>query len=692
MHDTSVAPTRHRFLRTFQIVCWLWLAAFSVHALFHVGGHGLDSFFNDWVYNALILAAAASCLVRAVRVPVDRAAWLLLGFGLVAWAAAEIYNTVYLSKLADPPYPSISDALWLTFYPASYVAFVLLVRRRMRDAQASLWLDGLVAALAVTTVGEVLVFAPVVQTTGGSPLQVATDVAYPLADLLLLALVAGVFALSGWRPGRAWSLIGAGLAAMAAADSIYAYQAANQTYMEGTVLDALWPAATLLVAAAAWAPPGKRNELRLRGWRMLFLPAAFSLVAVGMLVYDHFGHVDNAAVVLAGLTLVAVIGRTAMTFGENLKMLATSRQEALTDSLTGLGNRRRLMADLSSALEGITRSEPRALIMFDLDGFKRYNDSFGHPAGDSLLARLGRTLELAVHQYGRAYRLGGDEFCALVAVGDHVERIVHRASAALDAHGRGFRVRASHGIVLLPQETVDADSAMQLADQRLYSNKGSRRRSAVGQQTRDVLMQVLHERQPDLHDHVEDVADLAAAVGRRMKLMPEDLEELSRAAELHDVGKMAVPEEILNKPGPLDDVEFGFIKQHTIVGERMLAAAPSLSSVAKIVRSSHERWDGSGYPDGLRGEEIPLAARIVLVCDAYHAMTSDRPYQPPVAVPDALAELRRCAGTHFDPKVIDVFCEEITSRDGRRAPHADPIDSITVEALVEDSVPYLADL
>src|SRR4051812_40940263 len=514
----SAAPTRRRFLRAFQIVCWLWLAAFSVHAVFDVGGHGLDSFFNDWVYNALILAAAASCVVRAVRVPVDRAAWFLLGFGLTAWAAAEIYNTVYLSKLADPPYPSISDALWLTFYPSSYVAFVLLVRRRMRDAQASLWLDGLVAALAVTTVGEVLVFAPVIQTTGGSPLQVATDVAYPLADLLLLALVAGVFALSGWRPGPAWSLIGAGLAAMAAADSIYAYQAANQTYVEGTVLDALWPAATLLVAAAAWAPPGKRNELRLRGWRMLFLPAGFSLVAVGMLVYDHFGHVDNAAVVLAGLTLVAVIGRTAMTFGENLKMLATSRQEALTDSLTSLGNRRRLMADLSSALEGITRSEPRALIMFDLDGFKRYNDSFGHPAGDSLLARLGRNLEREVNPLGRAYRLGGDEFCALVAgTEESVEEIVERASGALDEQGRGFPVSASGGVVRLPRETVAPDHAMQLADQRLYSNKGPRRRSTVGQQTRDVLLQVLQERQPDLRNHVEDVADLALAVGRRMR-------------------------------------------------------------------------------------------------------------------------------------------------------------------------------
>jgi two-component system cell cycle response regulator len=658
-----IAPTGRRILRVSQAACWLLLAAFAAHGALGLGGHGLDGLFNDWVYNALILAAAAFCALRAVKIRVDRAAWLLLALGLVAWAAAEIYNSAYLSKLDAPPYPSISDALWLTFYPASYAAFVLLVRRRMREARASLWLDGLVAALAVTTVGEVLVFSPVVSSTQGPALQVATDLAYPLADLMLLALVAGVFAASGWRPGRAWALMGAGLAAMAVADSVYAYQSAHQTYVEGGLLDALWPAATLLVAAAAWAAPGRRNELRLHGWRMLFLPAAFSLVAVAMLVYDHFHHVGAAAVVLAALTLLAVVARTAMTFGENLRMLETSRREATTDLLTGLGNRRRLMADLAAALDGITRSEPRALIMFDLDGFKRYNDSFGHPAGDSLLARLGGSLERAVNPVGRAYRLGGDEFCALIAgAGEEVEAIVSQASCALEAGGKGFHVSASHGVVRLPAETVDADMAMQIADQRLYTSKGERRRAAAGRQTRDVLLQVLHEREPELHDHVEDVAELAVAVGRRMSLAPEQLEELTRAAELHDIGKMAVPEEILRKPGPLDDIELGFIKQHTIVGERILAAAPALASVAKVVRASHERWDGCGYPDGLRGEEIPLAARIVLVCDAHHAMSSDRPYQPPVSEAEAVAEIRRCSGTHFDPAVVEAFCDEIAHR------------------------------
>jgi diguanylate cyclase (GGDEF)-like protein len=372
--------------------------------------------------------------------------------------------------------------------------------------------------------------------------------------------------------------------------------------------------------------------------------------------------VDGAAVLLAALTLVGVIARTAMTFGENMQMLRNSRREALTDALTGLGNRRRLMLDLRQELEGGDSSRPRALALFDLDGFKRYNDNFGHPAGDALLARLGRNLAAAIEPYGEAYRLGGDEFCALVGrEGVRMDEVVAGATRALTDSGRGFHVSASYGIALLPEEAADTSAAMQIADQRLYGNKGTRQRAAVGQQTRDVLMQVLQERQPDLHEHLHEVSELTLAVGRRMGLSPEQLDEVAQAAELHDIGKMAIPDEILNKPGPLDETELGFIRKHTLVGERILAAAPALESVAKVVRASHESWDGSGYPDGLAGESIPLAARIVAVCDAFHAMTSERPYQASVPAEGALAELQRCAGRHFDPAVVEALSAEVAA-------------------------------
>jgi two-component system cell cycle response regulator len=270
------------------------------------------------------------------------------------------------------------------------------------------------------------------------------------------------------------------------------------------------------------------------------------------------------------------------------------------------------------------------------------------------------------------------------------DKLLARTRTALTEAGQGFLVTASHGMVFIPSEANDPALAMQIADQRLYGSKGSRRRNAVNQQTRDVLLQVLHERQPELHDRMHEVAELALAVGRKMSLLPEELDEMARAAELHDVGKMAVPDEILNKPGPLDRVEMGFIRQHTIVGERILAAAPSLSPVARIVRASHERWDGSGYPDGLKGEEIPLAARIVAACDAYHAMTSDRPYQAAVPHEAALAELRRCAGSHFDPAVVAVVCHEVETRRGAAdAPDHTPLQPTLDADLARELDPEL---
>jgi diguanylate cyclase (GGDEF)-like protein/putative nucleotidyltransferase with HDIG domain len=674
---------KHWLLTTTRVVACLGLLAFGGHAAFGLGGPSSDVVFDDYVYNGLVLTAAAWCIARAVLVRRERAAWALIGISLVCWATAEIVNTVYLSKMEYPPYPSIADAFWLAFYPCSYAAMVLLVRGRMAQFRRSLWLDGIVAALAVASVGVILVFQPVLDATGGRPIEIATDLAYPIADLMMLAMVIGVFALTGWRPGRAWAFIGAGLMSMALADSIYAWQASKGVYVEGTVLDALWPAATLLVGWAAWVPSGPKVRINLHGWRPLVLPSGFGLLGVGVLVYDHFVSVHTLAVALAAGTMVMVLARTAVTFGENLSMLRNSQKEALTDALTGLGNRRRLMNDLTEALELPGTRPERALILFDLDGFKHYNDSFGHPAGDALLERLGRSLDEAVSAYGRAYRLGGDEFCALVHVdADETPPVVDAASRALTEHGQGFEVAASHGVVLLPGEAADAAAALQLADQRLYGNKGARRRSSIGQQTRDVLMQVLHEREPDLHDHHAEVARLAAAVGVKLGMLPEDVDVMVRAAELHDIGKMAVPDQILQKPGPLDKREFAFIRKHTLVGERILAAAPALVPVARIVRTSHESWDGSGYPDGLSGEQIPLGARIIAVCDAYHAMTSERVYQPPVAPGAALAELRRCAATHFDPRVVEVFCAEMEA--GRLPDAAAPdLDGPPVEMIPE---------
>jgi HD-GYP domain-containing protein (c-di-GMP phosphodiesterase class II) len=199
----------------------------------------------------------------------------------------------------------------------------------------------------------------------------------------------------------------------------------------------------------------------------------------------------------------------------------------------------------------------------------------------------------------------------------------------------------------------------------MYAEKGVRtgRRE---RQTHELLLSILREREPGLTDHQEDMSRLAVAMGRELGLDPEEIDVLRRAAELHDIGKIAIPEEILRKPDRLDEIEWELMRKHTLVGERILAASPSLVPVARLVRSSHERWDGNGYPDGLAGEEIPLGARIILVCEAFDAMLNERPYSTVRDQRGALAELRRGAGKQFDPSLVKLF-SDVIARDEREA-------------------------
>ncbi len=343
--------------------------------------------------------------------------------------------------------------------------------------------------------------------------------------------------------------------------------------------------------------------------------------------------------------------------GENQRLLASSRGEALTDSLTGLGNRRALVQRLDEAVAAAGPANHVTLALFDLDGFKQYNDMFGHPAGDLLLARLGTRLAEALGDRATAFRMGGDEFCMLGHVEPAEAGALGRLGAeAFSENGEGFQIGCSWGLVLVPDEASTAEDALRLADQRMYERKASSRTS-VSRQIADVLVQVMSERDLGLHDHMSGVARLARLATNELGLPEFESSTTCLAAELHDIGKAAIPEAILSKPGPLDDGELQFIRRHTLIGEGILRAAPSLAHTAGLVRSSHEWVDGTGYPDGLRGDAIPLGARIIAVCDAFDAMTSQRPYRDAMTSEAAVAELRRGAGTQFDPVIVDLVCE-----------------------------------
>ncbi|MEK6229041.1 MAG: diguanylate cyclase [Actinomycetota bacterium] len=638
------------------------LAAFVVRTLFWPGS--LSGLFDTGISSFLLAAGAVSCLLRAALVRESRAPWLVAGLGMASWTIGDTYWSLILADDPDAPFPSLADALYLLQYPAFYAALLLLVRSRNRPLSGGLWLDGAIGALAAGALVAALAIDPIIAGTSGTGLAVATGLAYPIFDLVLLCLVIGVFGVSGWRPGRAWALLGAGFSVSAVADVIYFFQSTTGSYIEGTALDILWPLGSLLIGLAAWQPSDADREIMLERSRVVAVPFLSAVIALGLLVFDHFDRLGGVAVALTAATLGLVTLRMAMAFRDRERMLSQSRTEALVDALTGLRNRRCLMADLERDLASATPSRPLALLLFDLDGFKQYNDSFGHTAGDALLSRLGLRLAVAVHDCGLAYRLGGDEFCALVAPGARIEAIASDCVAALGEHGEGFSVTTSYGVALIPEEADSPVDALKLADRRMYAQKGGGR-SAAGRQSRDVLLRTLSERQPELHAHLRGVAELALEVGRELEMTPEELDELARAAELHDVGKVAIPDEILHKRGALDDAEWAFIRRHTIIGERILLAAPALRPVAHLVRSSHERWDGGGYPDGLAAEEIPLGSRVVSVCDAFHAMTTHRSYRSAIDAEEALEELRACAGSQFDPDVVEAFC---SVRDRNRKP------------------------
>jgi two-component system, cell cycle response regulator len=632
------------------------LAAFAVGILATRPQSPLEDFLNVWLYNGLMLLACVVVGSRAYLDPRERPAWTAFTAALACWTFGELY----FAAVHPETYPSLGDLGFIAFYPLVYIGMVALLRSHARSIGGTLWLDGVTASLAAAALSAAILVELVLETTEGSRSTVVTNLAYPLGDVLLLSAVFGAFSLTRWRPGPRWFLLGLGVLSTTLADAVYLFQTSSGTYVEGTWVDIFWPAGLLLIASAAWARDRSATELAAEGRQLLVVPATCALVGIGVLVYDHFDQLNLLALVLSTATLLAVVVRLGTTFRENRRLYELTKHEAATDALTGLANRRQFLTDLGRRLERDMR-QSTLLMLFDLDGFKTYNDTFGHLAGDALLARLGAKLAEVRGPEGEAYRLGGDEFCLVVPVSEgSAEAVIDRACTALSEKGEGFEIGSSFGAVLLPDEAHDAGSALHVADERLYAQKYSRRMET--DRMMDALLEALSLREPDLPVHLDSVGSLAVETGLALGLRRDELDELVRGAQLHDLGKLAVPDSILRKKGPLDEGEWAFVRQHPLVGERILRASPAFRNVATIVRSTHERWDGGGYPDGLAGEEIPLAARIISACDAFTAMTSPRPYRLALSEHEALAELERFAGTQFDPTVVSLLAAHVRDR------------------------------
>jgi diguanylate cyclase (GGDEF)-like protein/putative nucleotidyltransferase with HDIG domain len=360
----------------------------------------------------------------------------------------------------------------------------------------------------------------------------------------------------------------------------------------------------------------------------------------------------------------------------------TAMRLALTDPLTGLGNHRhfqeRLQRELSNAQE---QTLPLTLCFIDVDDFKKINDRFGHPVGDRVLSQIAGRLR----QGGESFRLGGDEFAILLPKHDEAaalaaaHSIVNRISS-LDL-GEVEALTVSAGVATFPDHGGERDELIRLADNALYWAKehGKNRvrisradvvelsdlkRLAIGRdraarfRAAASLARAVDTRDAYTGSHSQRVAQLAGRIAEQMGLSAEQIELTRLAGSLHDLGKLAVPEEILRKPASLSEPERVVLERHPQIGFRMLESL-GVDPIADWVLHHHERWDGAGYPDQLAGEEIPLGARIIFVADAFDAMTSDRVYRRSLDHADAVAELERCSGTQFDPAIVQVFVETL---------------------------------
>jgi two-component system, cell cycle response regulator len=449
-------------------------ALVTAHVWFGLGGSGLDYAVEGPIYDSAVLAAGLACLARARRAENESGAWLAIGAATLFWGASEVYWTAFILNNPSPPYPSLADAGYLAFYPLAALGVLLLVRARLGEVDWRLRIDGLIAGLGTAALGAAFVFDFIANRTSGSPLQVATTLAYPIGDIAMLSLVVGVIALTGWRPGHTWSLLLAGLAALVVADVTYTLQSSGAILPSGDFTDPIYLIAACCLGAELWQSSAAtiRDSARFDGWREFMIPALSAAVMLGLFTLQYFRPASALSTALWAATMTVVVIRLAISVRENKALL----EQVRTDPLTKLGSRGALQFDLANRGEKANESEPLTLLLLDLNGFKRFNDTFGHPEGDVLLARLGRRLNEAMGADGTAYRFGGDEFCVLLGCGERrLKTAIRNAAMALTESGRGFEISASWGVATIPSEASSAAEALRLADVRMYAQKESRR-------------------------------------------------------------------------------------------------------------------------------------------------------------------------------------------------------------------------
>ncbi len=406
--------------------------------------------------------------------------------------------------------------------------------------------------------------------------------------------------------------------------------------------------------------PGARGPSRLRrAWARVRAferewsiggPAAFVALAATLLIYNHVERQVTDLTFWLGLALLGAVFAW---------MVQNNHHRARRDAVTGLANRLQLHGDLRELLK--SPGEPQTLVLLELEGVTDYRDRLGFQASDEVLRDYSLELtEVVKRLHGRAYRVDGGQFCALVP---DSQRDPGEIALAIIVSG-GYEgdsdaaLERAHGVVALPDEAIDPDQVLQLAGQRLAADKRHQRRSAK-HQAHDALMSILKARRPEMSPHLRAVASHAISVGRLLDLSREQLDDVVFATRLQHIGMLSVPDAVIESHSNLTADESQLIRGLPAAGAQIIASAPALTPVAALVHSAYENYDGSGYPDGLAGDQIPLGSRILAVCVRYVVLTSPRPDRRALSQDEALAALRRCAGSEFDPRVVEALADDL---------------------------------
>jgi diguanylate cyclase (GGDEF)-like protein len=664
------------------------------------------------VYLAVTASALVACALAILHVP-DRArtTWrlaaatvALLLLGEVGWIYWELTTGALPHTLG----------LYHPFFTASFVPLTILAGRMLAQrlapaeplSRARYVIDTLLGALSVSIVVVVVMLRPLYgPRVGVGGVAAFLTALYPVLDAFVLAMLLAAYLATDVRARARWEMmLAAGIACFAAGDLVFNYFFVAGSFGTGSpasnALGVAWLMGLALIglsaltaveepgvaAAAAFAHP-RVTEIRMGS----LAPAIASLLLIPVLLYlaryQASDDLEYWGIMLAATGLILLlVARGGVMLAESRALQAYS----VTDPVTGVFNHRRFYELIDQeAGRAVKRREPLSIALIDIDDFSSYNDAYGHDAGDARLSQIASWIEMALPSEAMLCRVEADTFGLILPRTTDVDahrvcRAIARQLAA-DTPEDEPRTTASMGITMLGEDSPDVPSLVHHAEGALYWAKlrgneiviyDDRVVSFLGPEERIVqveqqaqirtvqaLAAAVDARDAYTHSHSRNVATRAVELGRREGLDPDHLHLLEMAALLHDVGKIGVPDGILRKPDRLSEADLDMIRDHPVLGEQILDST-ALKEILPWVLSHHERWDGTGYPAGLKGEHIPLEARIIAICDAYDAMTSERPYRGAMDAEVALAEITGNAGTQFDPRLAREFADAV----GQEAP------------------------